>query len=285
MDVTAVIITKNEEKNITDCIRSISGFAERILIIDSGSTDKTCEMAAELGCEVHYHEFETHAKQRNWAIDNLDIKTKWILRLDADERFTPEFTKEVTSLMQKHSDDDVNGIAAEAWLYFMGRRIKHGCRNKRKILLFKTGKGRIEDRRVDEHTVLTEGVSVETKERFIHYDFKDMSNWINKLNWYATKEVQDYIEYTNGKRTDYKNEDAALSAVRKKKFGFYYKLPMFVRCYMLFIYFYVFKLGFLDGKEGFIYNYMYHRWYRTLVDCKIFEYKKNPDVFGDNSSL
>ena len=74
--------------------------------------------------------------------------------------------------MDEHKNDDVNGVTMEAWLYFMGKKIKHGCHNKRKLMLFKTGKGYIEDRRMDEHTLLTEGTSVFAKNRFIHYDFK-----------------------------------------------------------------------------------------------------------------
>lgn len=272
-DVTAIIITKNEEKNIIDCISSIKGFCSRIIVVDSGSDDKTQAISRNLGAEVYYHEFETHARQRNWAIDNLDIRTKWILRIDADERFTPALCNELNQLMAEHDSDNVNGITVEAWLYFMGKKIGHGCHNKRKLILFKTGKGYIEDRRMDEHTLLCEGSSVYAKERFIHYDFKDMTNWINKMNWYATKEVDDYYDYLNGKAQIIKEEDKAISSTRKRKFGFYYKLPLFIRCWALFLYFYIIKFGFLDGKEGFVYHWMYHRWYRTLVDAKILERK------------
>lgn len=271
--VTAIIITKNEEKNIVDCINSIKNFCERILVIDSGSDDKTQEISKNLGAEVYYHEFETHARQRNWAIDNLNISTKWILRIDADERFTPALCTELNNIMIEHDNDDVNGVIVEAWLYFMGKKISHGCHNKRKLILFKTGKGFIEDRRMDEHTLLNEGKSIYAKERFIHYDFKDMTNWINKMNWYATKEVDDYYDYINGKNQNIKEEDTIISSTRKRKFGFYYKLPLFFRCWALFLYFYIIKLGFLDGKRGFVYHWMYHRWYRSLVDAKILEKK------------
>lgn len=72
-----------------------------------------------------------------------DIITKWTFRLDADERLTPELIRELEELTRLHDNDDVNGIAMEAWLYFFGRRIRHGCRNKRKLMLFKAGIGRI----------------------------------------------------------------------------------------------------------------------------------------------
>lgn len=272
MDITFIILTKNEAINIVDCINSIKDFAQRIIVVDSGSTDDTIKIAKDMGADVYYHEFENYARQFNWALDNTNIETKWTFRLDADERLTPTLCDELEQLANAHENDDVNGIVMESWLYFLGRKIKHGCHNKRKLMMFKTGIGRIEDRKMDEHTVLSRGTSVSAKNRFIHYDFKDMTHWINKMNWYATREMQDYYDFKNGK--DYElgaAADAVVSNTRKKKFGLYYKFPMFIRSWLLFIYNYIFRLGFLDGKEGFIYNYMYHRWYRALVDAKIYE--------------
>lgn len=284
IDVTAVILTKNEEINLPECLESLKGFAKRILIIDSGSTDSTLEVAKNYGADVLNHSFENYARQFNWGLDNGNITTRWTLRLDADERLTPKLCEELDQLTRKHSFDDVNGIIMEAWLYFMGRKMKHGCHNKRKLMLFKTGIGRIEDRRMDEHTVLSRGTSVCAKNRFIHYDFKNMTHWINKMNWYATRETQDYIEFINGKESHIEASDSVIHSTRNKKFGLYYRFPMFIRCWLLFIYNYIFKLGFLDGREGFVYNYMYHRWYRTLVDAKIMEHLNNPkdfEVTGD----
>lgn len=283
-DVTFIILTKNEELNLTDCLESIQGFAKRIVIVDSGSTDQTVKIARQYGADVYEHKFENYARQFNWGIDNANITTKWIFRLDADERLTPELCKELADLMQIHDQDDVNGITMEAWLYFMGRKIKHGCHNKRKLMLFKTGIGRIEDRKMDEHTVLSEGFVAYAKERFIHYDFKDMTHWINKMNWYATREMQDYYEFVNGKKSIVKG-DSIITKTRKNKYGIYYKFPIFIRSHLLFIYYYIFRLGFLDGKEGFVYHYMYHRWYRTLVDSKILEQKITNRAFEETGDL
>lgn len=285
IDVTVVILTKNEEVNLPDCLRSLDGFAKRVLVVDSGSTDKTIEIAQAMGADVLTHPFENYARQFNWALDNGNITTKWTFRLDADERLTPELCRELEKLTQEHADDDVNGVTMEAWLYFMGKKIKYGCHNKRKLMLFKTGIGRIEDRKMDEHTVLSEGTSVYAKNRFIHYDFKNMTHWVNKMNWYATREMQDYYEFTQGKEAGFDESDVAISGTRKKKFGFYYRFPMFFRCWLLFIYNYVFRLGFLDGKEGFVYHYMYHRWYRTLVDAKILEQSITNKPFEETGDL
>ena len=283
-DVTFIILTKNEEVNLPDCLESIKGFAKRIVIVDSGSTDGTEKIAKLYGADFYSHPFEIYARQFNWGIDNTNITTKWTFRLDADERLTPELCKELAYLMKIHDNDCVNGITMEAWLYFMGKKIKHGCHNKRKLMLFKTGIGRIEDRKMDEHTVLSEGTAIYTKERFIHYDFKDMTHWTNKMNWYATREMQDYFEFINGKESNVEG-DATISATRKNKFSIYYKFPIFMRSHLLFVYYYIIKLGFLDGKEGFVYHYMYHRWYRTLVDSKILEQKITNRAFTETGDL
>lgn len=285
VDITFIILTKNEAINIVDCINSIKDFAKRIIVVDSRSTDDTIRIAKDMGADVYYHEFENYARQFNWALDNTGIETKWTFRLDADERLTPALCDELEKLANAHETDDVNGIVMESWLYFLGRKIKHGCHNKRKLMMFKTGIGRIEDRKMDEHTVLNRGTSVSAKNRFIHYDFKDMTHWINKMNWYATREMQDYYDFQNGASFSIEGNDSVNLNTRKKKFGFYYKLPLFVRSWLLFIYNYIFRLGFLDGKEGFIYNYMYHRWYRALVDAKIYEQMKFPKEFEKTGAL
>ena len=85
-DITAVVLTKNEEKNLPDCLRSMRGFARRVVVVDSGSTDATRDIARAEGAEVFEHPFENYARQFNWALDNTGIDTAWTLRLDADER-------------------------------------------------------------------------------------------------------------------------------------------------------------------------------------------------------
>ena len=112
-----------------------------------------------------------------------------------------------------------------------------------------------------------------------------MTHWINKMNWYATREMQDYYEFKQGKDAGFAESDAAISGTRKKKFGFYYRFPLFLRCWLLFIYYYIFRLGFLDGAEGFVYHYMYHRWYRTLVDAKILEQSITNKPFEETGDL
>ena len=173
-DVTILILTKNEEINLPDCLQSVKGFAKRCVVVDSFSNDRTKEIALEYGADFYEHKFENYARQFNWGLDNTEINTKWTFRLDADERLTPALCSELEKLMSAHENDEVNGFTMEASLFFMGKEIKHGGPQKRKLMLFKTGKARIEDRKMDEHTILSSGTAISCKNKFQHYDFKDM---------------------------------------------------------------------------------------------------------------
>ncbi len=273
ISATAIILTKNEEKNIAECLDSMKGFAERCVVVDCGSTDKTVEIAKGKGADVYFHEFEYYAKQFNWGIDNTDITTEWIIRLDADERFPKELCDEIEKVIEQNKKQPMNGITIEADFFFLGRCMKHGLRNKRKMMMFKKSCGRIEDRRRDAHSVISEGFSYSVNHKFLHYDFKNLDNYIKRYNWYATREMQDYIDFTRGAGSEL-NNDKAIAKQRKKKFGFYYKMPRYLRAWMWFLYNYIFRFGFLDGKEGLIYCFLECYWYRMLVDAKILEYEK-----------
>lgn len=273
--LTAIILTKNEEQNIGECLKSIQGFARRAVVIDCGSTDKTVEIAKSFGADVYFHEFTYYAAQFNWGIDNTNIDTDWILRLDADERMTPEVIREAGAIMEdpNAAAQGINGITMECVFYFMGKPLMHGVKKKRKTMIFRRGIGRIEDRKRDAHSLISCGQNTCIKSRFLHYDFKDLSSYIKRYNWYAAREMQDYIAFREGASTAI-NGDKYLSAQRRKKFGLYYHAPKFIRCWLWFIYNYIFRLGFLDGKEGFLFHYFECAWYRMLVDARIYEYDK-----------
>lgn len=283
-DVTAIILTKDEEINLPDCLNSIRNFARRMVVVDSGSTDRTCEIAREMGAEVLVHPFENYARQFNWGVDAANVQTEWILRLDADERFPDALKQKLEAVMADPQNADANGIMLESVFFFLGRKIRFGGPKKRKIMLYRTGHGTIEDRRMDEHTTV-EGRVISLKERFEHHDFKDLNTFIAKMNWYATREMQDYFEDKHAIENSAKLTDKHLIALRKKKFGIYYRFPKFLRCRLLFIYNYIFRLGFLDGKEGYIYHWLYQCWYRTLVDAKIYEQEKFPKPFEKTGAL
>ncbi len=278
-DITAIILTKNEEVNIARCINSLKGVADRICVVDSGSTDRTVEIAESLGAEIFHHApFEHYAAQFNWALDNVGVTTKWVYRIDADEVVTPELGAEIVEQCRLHNDDDVNGMVMKFKIYFMGKFLKHGGMYPfYNLTIFKFGKGRYEHRAMGEHVMLTYGSTVDLRNDCLHYDFKSLDAWINKHNWYATREVNDYIAVrTVGQadRNDLYGEAKKASALRD---NLYYKLPKFLRAKLFFIYRYYFKLGFLDGKAGYVHAFLQAYWYRFLVDAKIMEYELHKD--------
>lgn len=254
LDITFIILTKNEEKNIEACIQSAKDIAKRIIIVDCGSTDNTKEIAIENGAEVVFHEWCGHANQFNWALDNCNIATNWVFRLDADERVSEELKREIQNLSDVSS---VDGYSMRWRVYFMNKWIKHGGTHKPYFLrLFRYGKGRVENKIMDEH-IIVDGNVKQLKNDLIHYDYKGLDAWLSKHIWYSNLEIETYKQ----------------NSINNKR-GFYYKLPLFLRARLYFVYRYYFQLGFLDGREGKILIYLQAYWFRFLVDAKIFEQEK-----------
>ena len=279
-DITAIIMTKNEEVNIAKCIRSIQPIVSRIVVVDSGSTDATVDVAKDLGAEVIVNIMEpfVQSKQFLFAMNAADIKTRWVFRIDADEELTKESAKEIEDICNSNADTDINGIVVRFEVNFMGRPIRHGgVYPLRKLLVFKYGKGNIEDRFMDEHIVLFEGRSVELHHDSLHHDDKGLSAWIDKHNAYSTREVQDYFNsLSSASSTGLAKEHNLDAKARFKRFlrwKIYYKLPAGFRAYAYYIYRYYFRMGFLDGHEGKVFCFMQAYWYRFLVDAKIREAK------------
>lgn len=287
-DITAIILTKNEEKNIEKCIKSIRPIVKRILVVDSGSADSTVEVAKGLGADVLINELTPflYAKQFLYGMENGNIDTKWVFRIDADEELTPESAKEIDELCTANDDTDVNGIVVRFEVSFMGHPIRHGgVYPLRKLLLFKYGKGNIEDRYMDEHCVLYEGRSVETTHDSLHHDYKGLSAWIDKHNNYSTREVQDYLRsIKSSEATGLTGENSLDAKAKFKRFlrwKVYYKFPAGFRAYAYYFYRYYLRGGFLDGKAGKIFCFLQAYWYRFLVDAKIYEIQNCSDK--DNS--
>lgn len=283
-DLTAIILTMNESRNIENCIQSIRSIAKRIVVIDSGSSDDTAFKAKSLGAEVYEHQFKDHASQFNWALENTDITTTWVLRIDADERFSENLCKEAEQAMKVHENDLVNGMIIRLRVFFLDRWIRHGgVYPFRKLLLFKFGVGRSENRKMDEHIVLDHGNVIELKNDAFHYDFKNLTFWISKHNWYATKEMQQYCEQDIELSISKLSQEHLQNKRRQK--SAYYRLPIFSRPFMLFVYRYFLQLGFLDGREGLIYHVLQCFWYRFLVDAKIYEHEKSESVLEETGAL
>lgn len=273
-DITAIILTKNEEVNIEKCINSIKKITSEIYVIDSGSIDKTVQIAIKNGARVMEHEFISHGNQFNWALDNIDIKTKWIIRVDADEVITQDLSEEIITQCKLHSNDNVNAFQMKFKLYFLGRFLMHGgvypfC----KVNIFKYNIGRYNEKDMCDDVILNHGIINKLKNDALHYDNKDVFSLIAKHNWYATMETKNYFDSIENNVIFSSDNDA-----KKRKFlknSLYYKLPIFLRAKLYFIYRYYIKLGFLDGKSGKIYAFIQAYFYRYAVDSMIIERKIN----------
>lgn len=280
-DITAIILTKNEEINIEACIQSILGIVKKIVVVDSFSTDKTVELSAKMGAEVYQHEFENYAKQYMYGADLAGEDTVWLLRIDADERLTPEAAKELALLCDSNMTTDVAGIVLRFRKNFLGKDLYHGgVYPWKKMNCYKARAGSIEDRSMDEHIVLSAGTIVEMRSDCLHLDFKDLEYFINKCNWYSSRETVDY--FANSEKLPDKNK---LDFKTWFKLAVYYKLPMGIRAYLYYFYRYYFRCGFLDGKEGKIYAFLQAYWYRFLVDAKIYECLKSGKYYEGKGSL
>ncbi len=276
-DLTVIILAQNEEKNIVRSVSSVKKIAKRIIVIDSGSTDRTIELAKESGAEVVCHSpFVNYATQFNWGLEHTNIQTKWVLRLDADEQVTPQLADEIEQMLEEHDSDDINGFELRCRIIFMGKWIKHGGTYPLIIpRLFRYGFGKVEMRKMDEHTLI-EGKVLRMQNDLVHYDFKGLHEWIEKHNKYSVRECQDYLERKESHEEQMRGNLAGNQRQRKRflKNGVYYNLPLFLRAHLYFIYRYYIRMGFLDGKEGKIFCFLQAYWYRFLVDAKIYEENK-----------
>ncbi|WP_414838620.1 glycosyltransferase family 2 protein [Carnobacterium sp. TMP28] len=284
-DLTTIILTKNEELNIKKCIESVKSISKRIIVMDSFSSDLTVSIAKSLGAEVYQNEFLNYGKQFQFALDNTDITTQWIFRFDADERLTEESSIEINKLCSENKNTDINGLIFKLEVNFLGRKLKHGGTYPfKKLCIFKKDHAFMETRSMDEQIVLSDGKSIEMKSISEHNDYRDLTYWISKHNWYATRAAKDYLDFENEK-INYTNLDFSAKARRLLKYKIYYKMPQGIRGLTYFLYRYIIKKGFLDGKEGYYYAFLQAYWYRVLVDAKIFEAKKNNTKISDVGSL
>ncbi len=271
--LTIVIVTYNEEKNIKECIVSCNSIADRILVLDNYSTDRTIEIAKQLGADVV--QSKSHVRDRiEYALSNETITSEWVLFLDADERMTPESAEEFKNLCIKYrSNPQINGIVVRYRLHFMGRDLKHGGFSPlRKLRAFKPGTAYYENERIDEHYVLKSGKVVYMKKDFLHYDYKGIKQWVDKHTVYAQRAAVDYEnKMKKNEAINYEGLEFGAKIKRILKYRVYYKIPAGIRAWMFYIYCYYFRLGFLDGHEGKIYAFLHSYWYRFMVDTFIYD--------------
>lgn len=272
--IAVVILTFNEELNIAHALDSVVGWANEILILDSFSTDGTLEIARRYKCYVAQHKFENYAKQRNYALDHLPMHSEWVLFLDADEWLPSKIKLEISERLASAPVE--NGFALNRRLIWMGRWIRRGYYPSWILRLFRRGHGRCEDRAVNEHIVV-EGQTGEMCGDFIHEDRKGVADWIAKHNRYASREAVEHLNASSAPNSH--GMDARLfgtQAERKRwlRHEVWNRLPPLVRPFIYFFYRYVLALGFLDGKEAFIYHFLHALWYPMLIDVKYLELKR-----------
>ncbi len=253
--LSVIILTYNERLHIRRCIENVRPIAKEIFVVDCHSTDGTQEIARALGATVVEHPWPgLYAVQFNWALSHLPITGDWVLRLDADEYLGTE-TRDAVLAYLASLPTDVTGIRLRLGRVFLGRKMRFGLGTIWLLRLFRTGVGACEAKLMDEHIQLAHGRVVDFSGDFVDHNLNDLSWWTQKHDGYALREAVDLL--------------LANDATDKK--AWYRRLPMFWRAAAYFGYRYIVRLGFLDGREGFLWHFLQGWWYRTLVDAKLLD--------------
>jgi glycosyltransferase involved in cell wall biosynthesis len=276
MTLTVIILTKNEELHIERAMASVAEVADRCIVVDSGSTDATIALAKSFGADILEKNWVNYATQFNWALDQLGPETQWVLRLDADEIVTDELRTEINTVLPTLGPD-IAGVYVSRRMAFLGRRIKWGGVFPLRVMrLFRHGHGQCENRWMDEH-IIASGPAVDFVGEIIDDNRNSLSWWTEKHNAYASREVVDLLslEFGFAQADSVANvgQRSQASVKRWMKENVYAQLPVGFRAFAYFLYRYIVRLGFLDGKEGTAFHVLQGFWYRYLVDMKLHEVK------------
>lgn len=265
------VLTKDEGPNIGACLDSVVPLGCDVVVVDSGSTDETVSIAEEKGAEVVFHPFESIAQQRNWVLDRFGPRFDWILFLDADERISPGLAAELECL-DAPGEDGPFGYYIDRHFYFLGRRLRHGrfAGNKVLRLLCPERSSVLEQTRTLEYARVDGPVS-SLSCPMIHEDHKPLSEWIRKHDWYSTREAEDEAAgMGSGAERVSENPVASFAHARVVR-----QIPPLLRPFLIFFYSYFLRLGFLDGRAGFIYYFLHDLWYPMLGAAKLYEIRGN----------
>lgn len=284
-DISAIILTFNEELHIKRCISSLHDAGIKVFVVDSGSTDKTLDIVRDMGVTVFHNQWVNYASQFQWGLENCPIDTKWIMRMDADEYLEQDLIEEL-ALGLSMFKDKFTGFYIRRKYFFLGRWIKYGAVYPLNLLrIWRVGSGKIESRWMDEHIVLSEQ-NAETKFLSGHIVDDNLNNtrwYIDKHNKYADREMIDIImkkyhlaDHDQSISNDTTNFQARIKRLLKE--NCYNHLPIFVRPILYFLYRYILRAGFLDGTRGFAFHFMQGLWYRSLVDLRVYEAEKHLSV-------
>ncbi|HSD13763.1 MAG TPA: glycosyltransferase family 2 protein [Flavobacterium sp.] len=228
--ITALAITLNEEENVKQYVESLS-FADEIIFVDSNSTDKTVDIAKSLGVTVIQRDFDDFSNQRNFAISQA--KNDWIVFFDLDEIVTPKLENEIISATS--SESDYVAYYAKRNFHFMGKHIKYGgWQSDKAIRVFNKNHCQYNGNLVHEAVAANGKVGL-LKERVNHFSYKSLDNYNNKLNLYSKLQAE------------------TLYLKNKKPNAYHF----FIRPKYRFVWQYFYRLGILDGKEGFVLAYVH----------------------------
>ena len=271
--LSAIILTFNEEKNIDACLKSVALLNAEIFIVDSGSTDKTLEICSKYTRNIFHNPWQNYGNQRNWALQNLPVNTKWVINIDADHRVTNELAADLATALTEPVNPDINGFLISRKTIFMNKWIRHGGHYPTyHAIIFRLGFGRCEDKLYDQHFKV-EGRTVILKSDMIDIIADSISSFTIRHNQWANLEAQyQFYNLNNGSKGIVKGRLLGNPIERRRYIkGIYERFPIFMRPAIYFVIRYFLKLGFLDGKEGLIFHFLQGFWFRFLVDAKIYE--------------
>jgi glycosyltransferase involved in cell wall biosynthesis len=235
--LSVIILTKNEEDRIADCINSVIDWADEVLIVDDESTDRTHQIAEDLGAKVLARKMDIEGRHRNWAYSQA--KNEWVLSLDADERPTDALIKEITDVIV---EPDCDSYTIPRRNFIAGKWLKWGGQYpSAQVKLFKKDKFSWKEERV--HPKPAVQISCRQLENdLIHYSYRDWQDFLNKLNNQTTRESQKWYKV-------YKQNPKEAQAKMNLIHALWRSLDRFIRVYII-------KKGFLDGFYGFMFAYL-----------------------------
>ena len=270
--ITAVILAFNEQVHIGRCIERVKPLVDRIVVVDSFSSDSTVDVAKSLGAEVLQQPFVNHAAQFNWGVEAAAISSGWILRIDADEWLEPKAIAEIQRLLPT-IDDEIAALSFRRKVIFQGRWIRWGGVYPTILTrLWRVGMARVEQRWMDEHVAVTGGrTMLVARGDLVDENLKDLADWTAKHNAYTTRQVVDFLSLDFPLGIDRWPQGELPAGARRRRFlrnSVYARAPIYLRSLLYFLYRYVLRLGFLDGRQGLVFHTLQGFWNLFLIDAK-----------------
>jgi glycosyltransferase involved in cell wall biosynthesis len=267
--VSVVILTFDSAATIGATLASVAGLSDDVHVVDSGSTDATLEIARAAGARIVAHPFDSYGAQRNWAIATLPLKHGWQLHLDSDERVSPELAAELERLFAGGGPPDgIAGYYVPRLVHFHGQPIRHGGMWPIfHMRLFRSGRGRCEERRYDQHFHV-DGATGRLAQPMIDDIRLPLGEWTARHNRWADAEVDELL---NPSPRAIQPGSGDPVAEKRRLRGWYERAPLFLRAFLLFLYRYVLRGGFLDGRQGLVFFVLQTFWFRFLIDAKLAE--------------